>query len=60
MVKNLSANAGDAIDTGSMSGLQRCPNEGMATNSSILAWRSSWTEEPAGLQSIRLQRVEHN
>ena len=25
--------------------------EGMATHSSILAWRISWTEEPGGLQS---------
>ena len=34
--------------------------EGMATNSSILAWRIPWTEEPGGLQSIGLQRVGHN
>ena len=26
--------------------------EGMATQSSILAWRISWTKEPVGLQSI--------
>ena len=26
--------------------------EGMATHSSILAWRISWTEEPGGLQSM--------
>ena len=26
--------------------------KGMATNSSILAWRIPWTEEPGGLQSI--------
>ena len=32
----------------------------MATHSSILAWRISQTEEPGKLQSIRLQRVEHN
>ena len=25
--------------------------EGMATHSSILAWRITWTEEPGGLQS---------
>ena len=31
--------------------------EGMATHSSILAWGIPWTEEPGGLQSIRLQRV---
>ena len=29
----------------------------MATHSSILAWRISWTEEPGGLQSTGLQRV---
>ena len=28
----------------------------MATHSSILAWEIPWTEEPGGLQSIRLQR----
>ena len=32
----------------------------MATHSSILAWRISWTEEPGGLQSMRLQRVGHD
>ena len=31
--------------------------EGMATHSSILAWRVPWTEEPGGLQSMGLQRV---
>ena len=34
--------------------------EGMATNSSILAWRIPWTEEPGGPQSTGLQRVKHN
>ena len=34
--------------------------EGMATHSSILAWRSQWTEEPDGLQSIGSQRVGHD
>ena len=32
----------------------------MATHSSILAWRIPWTEEPGGLQSMRLQRVGHD
>ena len=32
----------------------------MATQSSILAWRIPWTEEPGGLQSIGSQRIEHN
>ena len=34
--------------------------EGMATDSSILAWRIPWTEEPGGLQSMGLQRVGHD
>ena len=34
--------------------------EGMTTYSSILAWRIPWTEEPGGLQSMRLQRVGHD
>ena len=32
----------------------------MATHSSILAWRIPWTEEPRRLQSMGLQRVEHD
>ena len=32
----------------------------MAAHSSILAWRIPWTEEPGGLQSMRLQRVGHD
>ena len=32
----------------------------MATHSSILAWRTPWTEEPGGLQSMGSQRVGHN
>ena len=34
--------------------------KGMATHSSILAWRIPWTEEPGKLQSMGLQRVRHN
>ena len=33
--------------------------EGMATHSSILAWRIPWTEEPGRLPSIAFQRVGH-
>ena len=41
--------------------LQDDPLEkGMATHSSILAWRIPWTEEPGGLQSTELQRAGHN
>ena len=34
--------------------------EGLATHSSILAWRFSWTEEPDRLQFIGLHRVRHD
>ena len=34
--------------------------KGMATHSSILAWRIPWTEEPGRLQSMGSQRVGHN
>ena len=34
--------------------------KGMATNSSILAWRIPQTEEPGGLHSMGSQRVGHN
>ena len=34
--------------------------EGMATHSSILAWRIPWTEKPSGLQRIGLQGVGHD
>ena len=32
----------------------------MATHSSILAWKISWTEEPGGLQSMGSRRVGHD
>ena len=34
--------------------------KGMATHSSSLAWKNSWTEEPCRLQSMGLQRVGHD
>ena len=34
--------------------------KGMATHSSILAWRIPWTEEPGGLQSMGSQRVGYD
>ena len=34
--------------------------EGMATPSSILAWKFPWTKAPGGLQSIESQRVRHD
>ena len=32
----------------------------MATHRGILAWKTPWTEDPGGLQSMGLQRVRHN
>ena len=41
--------------------IRRTPlEEEMATLSSILAWKTPWTEEPCGLQSMESQRVGHN
>ena len=34
--------------------------KGMATHSSITAWRIPWTEESGGLQSLGSQRVRHD
>ena len=36
------------------------PEKGMATHSSILAWRIPGTEEPGGLQCMGSQRVGHD
>ena len=56
MVKSLPA----ALETWVRSLGQEDPLEkGMATHSSILAWRIPWTEEPDRLQSMGLQRVRH-
>ena len=52
VMKNPPANAGDVRDISSIPGWGRSPGGGMATHSSILAWRIPWTEEPGGLQSI--------
>ena len=57
MVKNLLDNAGDL---GPIPGSGDPLEERMATLSSILAWRIPWTEESGGLQSMGLQRVEHD
>ena len=60
MVKNLPANAGDTRDVGSIMGWEDPLEEEMATHSSFLAWKISWTEEPGRLWSMVLQRVRHN
>ena len=51
--KETAYSAGDTRVMGSIPGLGRSPGGGHGRgNSSILAWRIPWTEEPGGLQSI--------
>ena len=56
VVKYLPAKARDVRDVGG----EDLQKEGMATRSSILAWRIPWTEEPAELRSIGSQSVRHD
>ena len=59
VVKNPPANAGDVRDVGLIP--REDPLEkGMATHSSILAWRIPWIEEPVRLYFMGLQRVGHD
>ena len=60
VVKNLPANAGDIRDWVRSLGLEDPPEEGMATHSSILAWRIPWTEQPGRLTVHMSQRVVHD
>ena len=57
MVKNLLAMQETWVQS---LGWEDALERGMATHSSILAWRIPWTEEPGGLQSMGSQRVRHN
>ena len=57
--KESACNAGDNGDLGSIPRSERSPG-GVNGNSSILAWRIPWTEEPGGLQSMGWQRVEQD
>ena len=58
VVKNSPASAGDE---GSVPEWGRSPGEGNDNPLlSILAWETTWTEDPGGLQSIRWQRVRHD
>ena len=60
VVNNLPASAGDIRDKGSIPGLGTSLEKEMATYSSILAWKISWTEEPGRLQSMGSHRVGHD
>ena len=55
-----SASAGDVRDMSWSQGWEDPLEEGMATHSSIVAWRVPWTEEPGGLQSMGPKRVGHD
>ena len=57
MVKNLSAMQETWLQS---LGWEDSLVKEMATCSSILAWKTPWTEEPSGLQSMGLQRVGHD
>ena len=57
MVKSLHANGGDLRDSGSIPGLGRSP--GGNGNPLQFAWRTPWTGEPGGLQSMGLHKVGH-
>ena len=53
VVKNLPASARDGRDVGS-----KVPEEGMATHSSVLAWRIPWTEEPGGVHGVPESQIQ--
>ena len=57
MVKNLPAMQETLVQ---LLGQEDPLEKEMATHSSILAWKTPWTEEPGGLQSMGSQRVEHD
>ena len=57
MVKKLPAMRGTWVRS---LGREDSLEKGMATHSSILAWRIPWTEKTGGLQSKGLQRVRHD
>ena len=57
MVKNLSVMPETWVRS---LGLEDSLEKGMATHSSILAWRIPWTDEPGRLQSLGSQRVGHD
>ena len=52
MVKNPPASAGDM---GSIPGSGRSPGEGKGTHSSLIAWKTPWSEETGMLQSMGSQ-----
>ena len=57
MAKNLPAMQENQVQS---LGLEDPVGKGMATHSSILAWRIPWTEEPGRLQFMGSERVRHD
>ena len=57
LVKNLPATQETQVQS---LGQEDLLEKGMATHSSILAWRITWTEEPGELQSVRSQKVKQD
>ena len=57
MVKNLPAMQETQVRS---LGWEDALEKGMATHSSILAWKIPWTEEPGRLQFMESQRVRHD
>ena len=57
MIKNLPAMQETQVQS---LGQEDAIEKGMATHSSILAWRIPWTEEPGELQSMGSPRVGHD
>ena len=52
MIKNLPVSAGNTRDTGSIPGSEDPLEKEVATHSSILPWKTPWTEKSGELQSI--------
>ena len=50
----------NAGDMGLIPGLGKTLEKEIATHSSILAWAIPWAEEPSRLQSMGLQKIEHD
>ena len=57
MIKNLPAMRETQVR---LLGWEDLLEKGIATLSSVLAWKTPWTEEPGGLQSMGWQRVRHD
>ena len=60
VVKNPPANAGNTGDVSWIAGWGRSPAEGNDNPLQYSCWKIPWTEDPSGLQFMRLQRAGHN